>query len=241
MHFSSYNPNDRYRQRAAKRMTRAITLMFFFALVFGAGFWLGDLKSKQDMYILQEEYYLIGEERDKMQAEAIKIRAEAQTATVRLEQLKANYDELFGDGPMKNLVELLRQQIDQGVDDKRLESVILSARPPQNCSPPKSKRFIVSTPVYNGPSSKAILPKGIIVISGKGQSTKNSKGQKEAWFDTRKPIELIFKIKGGRIETKKGILPLYHSVVVGDKEYRFTIKAVDKSFVKITYDYCDYS
>ncbi len=240
MSFSSYNPNDRYRQRAAQRTMRLIIFTFFFSIVFGAGFWAGGLRSKQDMYILQEEKRIIGEERDKMQAEAIKIRAEAQTATVRLEQLKTNYDELFGDGPMKNLVELLRKQLDQGVDDKRLESVILSARPPQNCSDPQSKRIIISTPVYKGPSSKAVLPKGVVVITGKGQSTQNSKGQKEAWFDTRKPIELSFKIKGGRVETKKGILPLYHSVITGDKEYRFTIKAGNKSFVKITYDYCDY-
>lgn len=240
MSFSSYNPSDRYRQRSARRITSMLTFIFVFAVIFGMGFWAGGVRSQQDMYILKEEKRVLSEERDLVQADMTKMRAEAQTATVRLEQLRANYDELLGDGPMKNFVSLVRQQIDEGVDVKRLESVILSARPPQNCSNPQSKRFIVKTPVYKGPSSSAALPKNLVVITGTGKPAKNAQGKKEAWFDPGQPIDLTFDVKGQEVQKKKGVLPLYHSVVIEDKEYRFTLTAGDKSFVKVAYDYCDY-
>jgi len=240
MSFSYYNPNDRYRQRAARRMTFFLGSGFFFALIFGFGFWLGGIRAQQNMYILQEDKRITSEERDSVQAEMTKMRAESQTAKVRLEQLRANYEELIGGGEIKDLVSLMRQQIDQGVDVKRLQSVILSARPPQNCSAPKTRRFVVDTPVYNGPGSRVVLPGGVVVVTANGSSAQNAQGRKEAWFDPSQPVEISFKVKDGKAETKKGILPLYYTVVYGDKEYRFTATAGDKSFVRLTHDHCDY-
>ncbi len=240
MSFSYYNPNDRYRQRAAKRMTFFLGLLFFFTVVFGLGYWVGGIRSQQNLYILQEEKRVIGEERDRVQAEMTKMRAESQTAKVRLEQLRANYDELLGGGVMRDLVSLLRQQIDHGVDIKRLKSVLLSARPPQNCSAPQTKRFVVDTPVYNGPKSRVVLPNGVVIVTASGVSAQNTKGRKEAWFDPSQPVKIRFKIKNGKVETKQGMLPIYHTIVYRNKEYRFTATAGDKSFIRLTYDNCDY-
>ncbi|PCJ99794.1 MAG: hypothetical protein COA45_02970 [Zetaproteobacteria bacterium] len=213
--------------------------MFIFGSIFGSGYWVGGMHSQQIMYILQEEKRILSEEKNDGQNIMIELRADSQTANVRLEQLRASYDELLSDGPMRDLVTLVRNQIDQGVDAKRLESVILSARPPQNCSDPESKRFVVATPVYKGPSSKAAIPGGISVF-GKGLSSKNSKGKKEAWFDPNQPVEITFQAKGKKPTMKNGVLPIHNSMIVGDKEYRFTITAGSKSFVKVTFDHCDY-
>lgn len=221
-------------------MSNFLGLAFFFVVIFGSGFWFGGMRSQQNLYILQEEKRILSEDRDGVQTDITKMRAESQTAKVRLEQMRANYDEVIGEGAMKSLVSLLRQQIDQGVDIKRLESVILSARPPQNCSAPANKRLVVDTPVYKGSSSRAVLPGGVVVITANGASAKNAQGNKEAWFDPGQPVEISFKIKDGAVETKAGVLPIYHTVIYGDKEYRFTASSGDKSFVKITYDHCDY-
>ncbi len=175
-----------------------------------------------------------------MQDEVTALRAEAQTAQVRLEQLRASYDELLSEGAMHDLLELLRQQLEKGVDPNRLRSVILSARPPQNCIDAKSKRFVVITPVYNGPQSIASIGKGAVSISGVGASAQNAQGQAEAWFDPGQPVTLTFRGRGSEEQVKQGMLPIYHSVVVDDKEYRFTITEGTKSFAKVTYDYCDY-
>ncbi len=239
MSFSAYNPYDRYRQRSAVRTTRYITFFFIFLFILGSGYWLGGMRYQQNIYILKEEKRILSEENSLAQSEMIELRAEAQTANVRLEQLKASYDELLSEGAMRDIVMLVRKQIDQGVDAQRLKSVILSARPPQNCSDPESKRFIVSTPVYKGPSSAASI-NGVISIFGDGVSSKNSKGNKEAWFDAGQPVNITFKATGAKPQNKKGLLPLRHSMIIKDKEYRFTVTKGAKSFAKVTFDHCDY-
>ena len=239
MSFSSYNPHERYRRRSAKRTTSMLIFLFFFLFICGIGYWAGTVRSQQNIYILQKEKRVLAEENDKAQNEMTALRAEAQTANIRLEQLRASYDELLSEGPLRDLVTLLKQQIEQGVDVKRLESVILLARPPQNCTDPDSKRFVVATPVYKGPTSVASIGNGISV-SGKGVSAKNSRGNKEAWFDPRQPVSLTFKVRGKKSVAKKGVLPLHYSTVVGGKEYRFTVTAGAKSFAKVTFDHCDY-
>ena len=236
----NYNPYDRYRRRSARRMTSLMMSLVFLGIVFAFGFGIGKMYSQQSLYILGEEKRISGEERDKLQDDITLLRAESQTAKVRVEQLKASYEVLVSEGPMQDIVTLLRQQIEQGVDIKRLESVILSARPPQNCSKSEIRRFIVSTPSYNGPKSQVVIKKASIAISAKGTSAQSSKGKKEAWFDPGQPVEMSFQSGSEKPQIKRGVLPIYYSAVVGDKEYRFTVDAGSKSFVKVTYDHCDY-
>lgn len=237
---SMYDPYARYRQRAAKRMSNFLLSAFAIASVFGAGFWLGGLHAQQNTYILEQEKRVLTEEQTRLQDEMTQMRAEAQTAMVRFEQLKADYDDIISEEPMQSLILLMRKQIEQGVDPSRLKSVITSVRPPQNCSDPENKRFIVKTPVYQGPVSKMSVAKGRVTISATGVSAQSNAGQKEAWFDPGQPIEVKFSVKGKKMVTKTDILPIYHSVIVKDKEYRFSLKAGNKSFVKVFYDHCDY-
>lgn len=235
-----YDPHERYRQRAAKRMGNFMVAIFIIGIIFASGFWLGRINTQQDTYILEQEKRVLTEEQTRLQNEMTQMRAEAQTATVRLEQLRTNYEELISDGPMQNLVELLKKQIDKGVDVVRLESVISRAQPPQNCSSPQNKRFIVRTPVFKGPTSKASLASGKISIWANGKSAQNTNGEKEAWFDPAQPIELVVKKAGEEAVTKIGVLPLYHSEIIKDKEYRISIEAGNKSFANVSYDHCDY-
>ncbi len=239
MSISPYNPNERYRQRATRRMTNFIAIVLLLSAILGIGIWLGGIKSQQEIYILEGNQNAINLEREQMQEDVTRLRAQAQTAGVRLEQLKASYDELLGSGPLKDIVTLLKKQIDQGVDIDRLRSVIQSVRPPQNCSETEFKRFVIVTPVYSGPSSVATIQNGISV-QGTGVASQNAQGQKEAWFDPNQPVELTFSDKNGVSEVKSGVLPLYYSMVVEDKEYRFNITVGAKSFAKVTYDNCDY-
>ncbi len=238
---SLYDPNDRYRRRAAKRMTNIIVVFALFATAFGFGFFAGGLRSQQALYILQEEKRILREEHSTIQQEMTALRADAQTADVRLEQLKASYEAIVSDhSPLKNLVVILKKQIEEGLDPKRMETILLSARPPQNCSDAESKRFVVMTPVYSGPGSSVSVGRGAVIVSANGSSAQSTSGEKEAWFDPGQAVEVVFKIRGADTVTKSGVLPLYHSVIVGGKEYRFTVSTGAKSFAKLTYDSCDY-
>ncbi|MGH1455471.1 MAG: hypothetical protein ACRBDI_01710 [Alphaproteobacteria bacterium] len=238
---SFYDPNDRYRRRSAKRITNIVVVFSLFATAFGFGFFAGGIRSQQNLYILQEEKRILNVERNNIQEEMTALRANAQTADVRLEQLKASYEAIVSDdGPLKNLVMILKKQIDEGIDPKRMETILLSSRPPQNCSDAESKRFVVITPVYSGPGSSVSVGNGAVVVSAKGESAQSQNGEKEAWFDQGQAVEVVFNVKGNDPVTKTGVLPLYHSVIAGGKEYRFTISSGAKSFAKVTYDFCDY-
>ncbi len=239
MSFYSYNPHERYRQRSTRRFVATCFSLVFLGAAFYAGFWFGGLDSQKSLYILKEKVRSAEHDRDEIQSDLIKLRAQAQTATVRLEQLKTGYDDLISEGPLQELVGLLRKQVEKGIDMKRLKSVIISARPPQNCSDAMSKRFVVKTPIHQGPASNISLADGGITISGSGVSARSG-NKTEAWFDPGKPVEILFTDGAGKVAKKSGVLPLYHTVVLEDREYRFTINSGARSFAKVTYDHCDY-
>ena len=140
---------------------------------------------------------------------------------------------------MQDLVTLVREQLEQGMDAERLSFVIRSARPPTGCSEPQSKRFVIKTPAYSGPDSVTSVADGKIKVSGVGKSAKNAKGLPEAWYDPSKSIDIYF-VNGEKREVKKGTLPIRYSTVVGNREYRFTIEKGPRSFAKVVYDSCAY-
>ena len=217
-------------------MLRVILLCF---MVGGAGFYLGRLQSEQTVRILGEQRKKAESQIEAMQTELTKLRAEAQTANIKLLQAHKSFNEALPEGPMQDLTLLLKEQIEGGVDPKRLETVLRSVRPPQNCSEPQTKRFVVMTPAYKGPESKMTTSEKEITLSGSGESAKNSKGKSEAWFDPSKEISISFMMPGGDKQEVSGTLPLYHSVITAGSEYRFSITAGRTSFVDASVQKCE--
>ena len=126
------------------------------------------------------------------------------------------------------------------MDPQRLSFVIRSARPPSNCSDPITKRFVVSTPAYQGADSTITIAEGKLRIKAAGASSRSKDGKPEAWYDPAKRLKISFTPLNGKPEHKNGIMPLQHSMVVGNREYRFNVSEGARSFAKITYDSCDY-
>lgn len=240
MGFSHYNPNERYRRRSARRTLGLMRLLIVTVLVGTGGVYLGRLQSEQDVRILLDQKGKHDKQIEQMQDELTRLRAEARTASIKLHQVQASYNEVLPSGEAQALAQLLKQQLDGGVDPKRLEAVIRSVRPPQNCSEPQTRRFVVATPAYKGPASKVSTAGKEVTINGSGESARSSKGKDEAWFDPSKVVTLVFEREGGEKEEKNGHLPLYHSIIIKDKEYRFTVSPGEQSFAKVTYDICDY-
>lgn len=240
MEFGHYNPNERYRRRSAQRTLALVRLIVITVVVAFAAFHLGRMQSEQDMRVLNSQKGENDAQIEEMRDELTRLRAEARTANIKLHQLQASYNEILPSGPAQELAHLLKQQLDGGVDPKRLEAVIRSVRPPQNCSEPQTRRFVVMTPAYKGPESKVTTAGKEVSISGSGESAKSSKGNAEAWFDPSKGVKLVFVLADGTREEKEGHMPLYHSIIIKDKEYRFTISQGEQSFAKVNYDICDY-
>lgn len=240
MSFSSYDPHTRYKKRAIGRIKYAIVRLSFIVLAFGAGFWFGGNTAIQDITLLKQQISDHQHNEEALEQALTKTSAEAQTALMRYEQLQETVSETIPLGPMQDLLGLLRQQLDSGVDPKRLAFVIRSSRPPQNCSEPQNRRFIVQTPAYEGAESILDVADGLIKVHASGRSAVGKGGKVEAWFDSTKSVDVEFRMSDGRIEKKSGALPLQKYLIVNNREYRFTIEQGEQSFARAVYDSCDY-
>ncbi len=240
MSINNYNPGQRYRDRATQRATNAFSMIIVIALSACVGFWMGKQFGAEKSISLADQVETLSKERATLQANVTELRAEAQTANTRYEQIKAEYNSIMPEGPMQDLTRLVREQLDQGMAPERLAFVLKSARPPTGCTDPETKRFVVSTPSYTGPSSNVSVAEGSVVITGKGASSLSKDGRAEAWFDPAQGVEIVFTSRDGASEVKKGMLPIRHSVVAEGREYRFTIEEGAKSFAKVVFDSCAY-
>ena len=240
MRVSSYNPQDRYRRRMGDRMAALLVVVFVVGLAFGLGFVIGKQAAGFEDRSLREQVKLLSQEREELQEQVTQLHADTQTSAMRFEQLEAEFQSTVPDGPMRELVGLLKKQIDEGRDPERLAFLIRSARPPRNCSEPETKRFVVTTPTYKGPSSQVALAEGQLLISGSGSSAVNANGQPEAWYDPTKRVDIRFAVAGEAEQRKRGVMPIRKSMVVGTREYRMTVTEAAKSFAKVTFDSCDY-
>lgn len=241
MTFGRYNPRRRYLERDRKRNAKIIAGIVFFAAIAIICFWLGRQHAAFQINSLKNETEETRTQIAVIQDEVIKLRAETQTANSRFEQLQQQYqEELPDEGPIRDLIELVRKQIADGMSAERLAFVVRSARPPRNCTDPASKRFMVKTPAYTGPDSSASFGEGAVTIAGVGASSRNQNGEPQAWFDASQPVTVTFKTTGGVSEKKTSVLPMQYSLIAAGREYRFTLSEGEKSFVKVTYDSCDY-
>lgn len=239
MNLNTYNPDARYKQRAAQRFVNFLKFLSVVIMSILIGFWMGRQYGAEQSIVLKDKVDTLTQERDFLQENVTDLSAQAKTAETRYKQLQDQVDSIIPKGPMQDMATLLREQLEQGMDPERLSFVIRSARPPTNCSEPDLKRFVLSTPANKGPASKVAIAEGAIVIEGSGQSSRNEKGQPEAWYDPAKPVKIVFD-HNGKKEIKRRTLPIRYSVVVGDREYRFTIESGARSFAKVVYDSCDY-
>lgn len=236
---SNYDPHSRYRERAMQRVSNAIAMVIVIIMSAGVGLWFGKQFAAQNQISLGEQVESLSRQNTELQDSVTELRAEAQTANTRYEQIRAEYESQIPEGPMQDIIKLVREQLGQGMAPERLAFLIRSARPPTGCTEPETKRFVVATPAYKGPDSMVSVADDIVLVSGNGESAKNDKGQPEAWYDPAQSVSIRFK-NGEIVETKKGTLPLRHSIIADGREYRFTIEEGSRSFAKVVYDSCAY-
>lgn len=239
MSLRNYNPHTRYKEKAAQRMASTLGILAVMIVSILIGFWFGKQFGAEQLIKFKDENIALTQERDILRDKMTEITATAQTSNKRYEQLQEEVESILPEGPMQDIVTLVREQLDQGMNPERLSFVIRSARPPTGCVDPENKRFVISTPAYKGPESAAQIADGAVKITGSGASARNDKGKPEAWYDPSKSVTVIFE-HNGKKEKKRSTLPIKYSVVVADREYRFTIEPGAKSFAKVTYDSCSY-
>lgn len=236
------DPQDRYRQRATRQWMSFVMFVGMMGCAGMVGFWFGGINTDRVQQTLHTENTDLRKQITDMQENVNQIRAEAQTANMRYEQLQKTYQEAIPQGPMQDLVAIIREQLQEGMDPKRLEFALRSARPPRNCTDPETKRFVVSTPAYKGADSEISIADGAVKITASGTSAKNDQGNTEAWYDPAKAVNLTFTVAGGKSEKKSSVFPIEQTIVVESlkKQFRFTVSEGARSFARVTFDSCDY-
>lgn len=230
----------RYRQRAAEARRRFIFMIILIASLCGFAYWWGGENVRSAEVAYKQQVIKLEQERSGFEQTITSLRSEVQSTQIRYQQLQAQYQQDVPAGAFKQVTDVVKKQLDAGIKPERLILAIDSARPPKNCTPPTSKRFVIKTPVYSGPHGSVAFANGTITVTGVGESAVSATGSPEAWYDPGKPVSITFIQTGGQETVKKGLLPIHHSLVIANKEYRFTVAAGERSFISVTSDTCDY-
>lgn len=240
MNYMMFEGGGSSRRRAAERRRKIITRLILIAILCGFFFWWGGENVRSSEVAYKTTAMKLKEERAGLEAQITTLQSEVQSTKIRYDQLEEKYKAEVPQGAFKDLTDLVKKRLDAGIRPERLSFIINQASPPKNCTPAQAKRFVVKTPVYGGPHGTVAFGNGAITVTGEGKSAISSSGSPEAWYDPGKPVTIKFIELGGKETVKEGLLPIQHSMVVGNKEYRFTVAAGERSFISVTSDSCDY-
>lgn len=229
-----------YRRQAAERRRKAAVVVGVASVICALSYWWGGEVVCSNEAAYKEQARRLEAERGQLEQTITTLKSQVQSGEVRYRQLEERFNAEIPQNEFKRLTDLVKKQLDGGIKAERLATVIQAARPPRNCSEPQSKRFVVKTPVYAGPHGTVAFGNGMITVGGEGASAVSGGGSAEAWYDPGKPVKIIFTEIGGKETVKEGLLPVQHAMVVGNKEYRFTVAAGERSFISVTSDTCDY-
>jgi hypothetical protein len=224
----------------------AMLRLVAYAAVIGAiAYWayiMGGERAEQRNLALTQQMELLEEQNDALRNEADSAVAARMAAVERAAQYQRRYEAEVPEGEVRDIMEAVRARIDDGVAPARIAHVVAAVENESRCEPEvTSRRFIVQTPISGGSNASVAFADNAIVVSGTGVSARDDAGNPEAWFDPAQEVTVAFTRPGGDATRAQGTLPLYHSVVIEDRDHRFTIQPSDtRGFVTVTEQVCAY-
>jgi len=236
-----FGDRSRRRRRFWGRLARFLFLIAVI-LVFGVFMYqVGVDRAQTDLTGLRQKIAELGQANAEWTRERETMTKTLATLRQRAKMLQERYDREVPTGPSKPLVALVNQRLAAGVEPDRLAFVIGAAENLQQCDgPAQTKRFIVATPLYNGPNGAVGFADNTITVTASGMSARDDQGNPEAWYDTAEPVTVTFTQIGGEASEITGKLPLHHSIVLGDADYRFSLLEGARGFVKVVGERCSY-
>jgi len=237
---------SRLDRKRGNRWRMAMFRVLAYAAVIGAtSYWaysMGGERSANRNRALEQQMVILEDDNRRLRDEA-DAAVTARTAAVdRASQFQRQYEQEVPQGPVRAIMDAVRDRLAQGVVPERIAFVISAVQNETWCaSDVTSRRFIVQTPISEGTNGSVSFADRAITVTGKGESSLDSSGNLVGWFDGSKPVSLSFVAPGGDTTGAEGLLPLHHAVVIGDKVHRFTIATGEtRGFVTVSEQVCDY-
>lgn len=244
MSISRYDPRYRYRQRSQQRVSLMLGLALMGLISGGVGYAVGNQAARSERTSLQNEMSALNAEHARLQKTVTRLMADSHSANVKYQQIEEQLQsELPQEGPMKDIVAQIREQLTAGVDPERLASVVRTLNPPKNCTDPDVRRFIVQTEKSKAADNTLLIAEGAISVKASGEAARGKQNQQEAWYDPSRPVTLNFAWQdetGPQTLERKNNLPISQVIVAAGREYRMTFSPGAKSFLKLTVESCDY-
>ncbi len=236
-----YDPEKRYRRRRLRSLLRVVfyAAVLMVVAIFAYQIGIEETKGRETRLRTQIDDLEAAREADRSAAvraelDAARARSAQQLAEQALEELRAQ----IPSGDLQTLTTLVAAKLDEGVLADRLAFLIDSASEARECAGTEAKRFILSTPAYTGPNTSVTFAEGRITVAGDGENARSVNDGVLGWFDPEKDVTITFTLIGGEQSVVSGILPLHHSVLLGEEEFRFTVVADEQSLVRVTTDRC---
>ena len=232
---------ERSRRRRQRRWGLFRFVLFVAAIAVAAGFAYeaGRVIGTREAGAMREELAELRERFQEVEAQ----RGELERALAQAEEgraaAEARYTRDVPSGAAGKILSLGREKLDSGIAEDRLLTLLSLVKPERDCSnEPVTKRFLVTTPLASGQNNSVAFAKGLVTVTAVGESALSANGKPEAWFDPGLPVAVKFTDLNGEVTEANGRLPLNQSVVVGDREYRFTVAVGKRGFVEVSGDSC---
>jgi len=190
-------------------------------------------RQQAEIDALEGKLQALSDERDKilLQTKAIARRAK---------EWEDQYRSDIPDATVQQLLRALRAKLDGGLNADRLGYLIEAAQEPHDCEEdPESKRFIVKIDDQSNGNDAVSFDKAVAVTAS-GEAALDANGNRQGWFDPEKPLKVTFHHLSGKTSEIDAVLPIHHSMIVENYEYRFSLVPGDRGFVTVTGQRCSY-
>ncbi len=243
MSLGLHDTHARRRRRARRSFVRWLLGLGAIVAVGMIAYELGSSLTERELEELGQRLAELSGRVEELEQQNTGLQADLILKDRRLKDSVLRYERDVASGTLVALMERIREKLEAGVDEDRLGFLIDSAGNLRSCdNKPVTKRFMVRTPISRGVNDSVSFANNRITITALGESALNAEGKVEAWFDPARAIALRLTQIGGKTTIEKGKLPLHASVIVKNKEYKYSVVAgQQRGFVEITGDRCDYS
>lgn len=230
------------RRRRLRWMVIRWTLALVVILTAGAySYETGRRLAEREVSRLDEETDALSARIEQLETENRRLEDAAAQAGALARRWQERYRADRPTGELKELYDLMRQRLGEGVESARLAFLLRQAEDRKTCAEGlETKRFYVRTPLYDGANDTVGFADSAIIVTARGEASVDPEGQARARYDPARPVVVRFARLGGEASEISGVLPLHHSLVVGDREYRFAIVAGEPGMVRVTAGHCPF-